>query len=745
MLLQDLLKSVARSAAFRHPTTGQVWEVGSFHDIDSVPTEHHGQVEAGYVDHIGKFLTNDQAKQIVLQDVKKSEAPASKEDDTILDGVLASEAIDKSGEVMDIEGCDITEFDEGKGLLNYEHKDTGPQDVIGKILYAKKIFSAKDCTNDRQRKYWDDLKLPMIYGIVRLADGSGHPGAIAAAARIRDDIKHDEPSRWGFSIEGTTIKRDTKTGRLLVTIAKRCALTFKPCNESAATGLIYDPGVKSDLFRTAPSDASVVGGEDLVKTFDAAPSQLTGTAALATEDLGIKGKLRRALKKWDRKTPLKAFLKMQMPEADPSYIDNFADMTERYTIRKAQELALKKHLIKSVVTKMAVKTLKKNRADAKAALVAKMDSLGVELLEELQKADQPKPIPSKVGPMIRKAAPPEPETVKYNGRTVKPGFAIAGEGNNKQHLRVLEHTPEHLIAVPKEKIGGWQASDLLKLPRNKVPGNIWMTRPPEYVGTPAVIDSKTHGLVNYTHHPEVHALIHGLDMGQSSKAGTVGMKAKAGQAAWMKNAAGKHVYVKRDDNERPFGESKREALYHNLAKDFYGMGKYVTPTAAVIHPTTGQHYTVVEHTPGEHFKHGDGHPEMLQNLAKSGELHKLAIMNGIAHNNDRHQFNYLLDNGNMKLIDHGLAFSGGGSTKAPMTPHYMYGGAEELPVHPEAQRWLQKLKPAELERQMNQHGVPPEFVQEASRRLQAMQSHVQANPKAKLYQALNSPFEGGTK
>jgi len=714
-----------------------------------------------------------------MQALAKNAAPAPvTEDDTIIDGVLASEAIDKSGEVLDVDGCDITEFDEGRGLINYEHKDTGPQDIIGKILYAKKIFSAKDCINDRQRKYWDDLKLPLIYGIVRLADGSGHSGAIAAAARIRDDVKHKEQSRWGFSIEGTTIKRDTKTGRLLVSIAKRCALTFKPCNESAATGLIFDPGAKSDLFRTAPSEAAFVGGEELAKTFaagsmDVAPSQLTGNAALAVEDLGTRGKLRWALSKWDRKTPLKSFLKMQMPEADPAYLDNFADMAERYTIRKAQELAVKKHLVKSVATKVLAKAIDQHRADAKAAIIAKMDLMGVELLEALQKADPPKPAPSRVGPVVRKASPPEPETVTFNGRTVKPGFAIAGEGDKKQHLRVLEHTPEHLIAIPKEKIGGWQASDLLKLPRNKVPGNIWMTRPPEYVNTPAVIDSKTHGLVDYTHHPEVHALIHGLDMGQAIKTGTVGMKAKAGQAGWAKNAQGKQVYVKRDDNERPFGESKREALYHNLAKDFYGMGRYVTPTAAVVHPTTGQHYTVVEHTPGEHFKHGEGHPEMLQNLADSGELHKLAIMNSIAHNNDRHQFNYMLDDkGGIKLIDHGLTFSAGGDSKAPTTPHYLIDGAGKLPnhpeaqkwankllhpeaqkwlprmnvlVHPEAQKWLSKLKPAELERQMSQHGVPPEFVQEASRRLQAIQKHAQVNPKAKLYQALNAPFEGGTK
>lgn len=669
--------------------------------------------------------------------------------------------------MLDVDGCDITEFEEGRGLINYEHKDNGPQDIIGKILYAKKIFSAKDCTNDRQRKYWDDLKLPLVYGIARLADGSGHPGALAAAARIRDDVKHKEASRWGFSIEGTTVKKDTKTGRLLISIAKRCALTFKPCNESAATGLIFDPGVKSDLFRTTPSELSLIGSEDLAKTFsigatDVAPSQLTGGAALAVEDLGTKGKLRRSLSRWDRKTPLRVFLKMQMPEADPAYLDNFVDMAERYTIRKAQELVVKKQLVKSMAAKMVAKAIQQNAVDQKAALIAKMDSIGVELLETLQKDDgtstTPPSLKRSVGPVIRKPSAPEPETVTFNGRTVKPGFAIAGEGPNKQHLRVLEHTPDHLIAVPKEKIGGWQASDLVKLPRNKVPGNIWMTRPPEYVNTPAVVNSKVHGLVNYTHHPEVHALIHGLDMGQSGQVGridaktntvqgkAVGLKAKAGDAGWMKNAAGKHVYVKRDINERPFGESKREALYHNLAKDFYGLGKYVTPTAAIVHPTNGQHYTVVEHTPGEHFMYDSSHPAMLQSMAKSGELHKLAVMNAIAHNNDRHQFNYLLDDkGGMKLIDHGLAFSGGGNTTAPMTPHYMYGGAESLPVHPEAQKWLSGLKPAELERQMNQHGVPPEFVQEASRRLQAIQKHVQVNPKAKLYQALQAPFEGGKK
>jgi hypothetical protein len=101
------------------------------------------------------------------------------------DGVFASQAIDSSGEILDIDGCDISTLSKD-GVANYEHKEgdkktegggNNGEEIVGRIIYAKKIFSVSDCDTDREERYWDEVKVPFIYGMVRLYDGAGHSGA----------------------------------------------------------------------------------------------------------------------------------------------------------------------------------------------------------------------------------------------------------------------------------------------------------------------------------------------------------------------------------------------------------------------------------------------------------------------------------------------------------------------------------------------------------------------------------------
>ena len=61
----------------------------------------------------------------------------------IIDGVFASEAIDSSGEILDIKGCDISDLENGYGVLNWEHngsenKKEDANNIIGKIVFCKK-------------------------------------------------------------------------------------------------------------------------------------------------------------------------------------------------------------------------------------------------------------------------------------------------------------------------------------------------------------------------------------------------------------------------------------------------------------------------------------------------------------------------------------------------------------------------------------------------------------------------------
>src|ERR1051325_9606994 len=93
----------------------------------------------------------------------------------IFDGVLGSEAIDSSGEVLSVKGADISDVEKGTLLLNWEHipEDKSSATLVGKVISAKKIFSEADCDNERQRMYWREMQLPFIYGICRLYDGAG--------------------------------------------------------------------------------------------------------------------------------------------------------------------------------------------------------------------------------------------------------------------------------------------------------------------------------------------------------------------------------------------------------------------------------------------------------------------------------------------------------------------------------------------------------------------------------------------
>jgi hypothetical protein len=182
----------------------------------------------------------------------------------IIDGIAASEAIDSSGEILDVGGCDITDFNNGTAILNFEHMNEtnaghSPLHIIGKIIYGKKIFKQSDCDDERQLKYWNQCKLPFIYMKARLYDGAGHPGAMAAAAMIRDHVAHDEKVLLRYSIEGSTL--DRKDNRLLRSVARRVAATIKPCNRSCDSGIISDPN----------------GGQPAVKNVEALAEGLLGS------------------------------------------------------------------------------------------------------------------------------------------------------------------------------------------------------------------------------------------------------------------------------------------------------------------------------------------------------------------------------------------------------------------------------------------------------------------------------------
>jgi hypothetical protein len=146
-----------------------------------------------------------------------------------LDAPVATNALDSSGEILSIKGLDITDFLEGRAVANWEHSNTSEDGAVGRFIYAKKIFSAQDCENERQLSFWKQLGHEFLYGVVELFDEEGHPGATAIAAMARYFLKRKEKIRIGMSIEGSTLDRD---GHLLNrAVARKAAITLTPCNK----------------------------------------------------------------------------------------------------------------------------------------------------------------------------------------------------------------------------------------------------------------------------------------------------------------------------------------------------------------------------------------------------------------------------------------------------------------------------------------------------------------------------------
>lgn len=266
---------------------------------------------------------------------------------------------------MWLKGHDISDFNEGKGVFNFEHENSRADDIVGKVVSAKKIFSKKDCDSDREEKFWELTKKPFLYVIGELFDDELHPGSIALAAMMRHYVKSNESILVGMSIEGQTLDREGQN--LNRTIGRRIALTLRPCNKACVADILDDPNTKDFAERSfgKKEDSKLIEidsiiiedtlniekpldlvdlAADLEKTltaggYNVAPSSLTGGAALAVEDQGLrtkKNKFKAAVRDWDRKRPLKEYLKAALPEVDDKYIEHFTDLTNEIHLKKGE-------------------------------------------------------------------------------------------------------------------------------------------------------------------------------------------------------------------------------------------------------------------------------------------------------------------------------------------------------------------------------------------------------------------------
>src|SRR6185369_15289084 len=148
-----------------------------------------------------------------------------------IDMIAGSQLRDTQGEMLSVEGADISDLERGLGRFNDNH-GKGFFNSIGRITEAKKIYSEEDCgDNARQKYFWDKVKAPYIYVKGFLYDDEDHQNAKAAAAIIRNIHKSDCPLKIKASVEGGVLARGVRDSTLLAqTKIHSVALTFTPAN-----------------------------------------------------------------------------------------------------------------------------------------------------------------------------------------------------------------------------------------------------------------------------------------------------------------------------------------------------------------------------------------------------------------------------------------------------------------------------------------------------------------------------------
>ena len=149
-----------------------------------------------------------------------------------IDMIAGSQLRDTQGEMLSVEGADISDLQAGKGRLNDNH-GKGFFNSIGRVTGAKKIFKEEDCDTDRQKYYWNQVKAPYIYVKGVLYDDADHPNARAAAAILRNIHKSDIPLKLKASVEGGVVSRGISDPSLLArTKIHSVAITFTPANNA---------------------------------------------------------------------------------------------------------------------------------------------------------------------------------------------------------------------------------------------------------------------------------------------------------------------------------------------------------------------------------------------------------------------------------------------------------------------------------------------------------------------------------
>lgn len=245
------------------------------------------------------------------------------------------------------------------------------------------------------------------------------------------------------------------------------------------------------------------------------------------------------------------------------------------------------------------------------------------------------------------------------------------------------------------------------------------------------VDSAEHGWKEHNG-PAQSNLIHGLKIHEAVPIRSTGKQG----AAWATSDAHPHTAIiknsldhenreERGHTKNNFNSARREVMYHNLARDYFGLGQHVPTTGGFT--KNGSDWSAMQKVPNASHPEPRFYPEdrvemdnpnhekVLQRLNNQGTLDKLSIMDNIMGHHDRHRNNYMLDDSgdNLHLIDNGTAFDYDNLDSHPI-PHYRQmagfdslrgeGGHDNKELHPEAQKWLEGLSPEKAKEMLAAQG-----------------------------------------
>lgn len=163
-----------------------------------------------------------------------------------------------------------------------------------------------------------------------------------------------------------------------------------------------------------------------------------------------------------------------------------------------------------------------------------------------------------------------------------------------------------------------------------------------------------------------------------------------------------------------FKTTHREATFHRLASDVFGLGDHVPKTTVFRHPGTQEPWSAMQFIP--HTERLTHPRHQLHRYEQGDTLHRLALMDSILGHNDRHGGNALIDKADtLHLIDNAAAFDYSHRFQTPVPKYSAH--IQHSAVPESTHKWLQNLDDKELADKMIQSGSPTKITEMALKRL----------------------------